>query len=163
MNLQIVFLAFFAILGLLISSVCGFLAGNYVTHVLFITLLSTIGMAGFGFGVYTILEMKVPEFLDFLRNLTGSYSSSHEETGGEGGANNLYGERLDGDMSSVNFESAGGGDEGRAAAVAGIPRRKTEKFGDHIMVENIAIKNEPKLMAEAIRTMLAKDDGGSEK
>ncbi|TGK17365.1 hypothetical protein EHO61_13270 [Leptospira fluminis] len=162
MNLQIVFLAFFAFLGLVVSSVCGFLAGNYVTHVLFITLLSTIGMAGFGFGVYTILEMKVPEFLDFLRNLTGSYSSSLESEGGEAGASNLYGERLDGDTSSAHFESASGGDEGRAA-VAGIPRRKTEKFGDHIMVENIAIKNEPKLMAEAIRTMLAKDDGGSEK
>jgi hypothetical protein len=35
---------------------------------------------------------------------------------------------------------------------------KNGKFGDHIMIDNIPIKNEPKLMAEAIRTIMAQDD-----
>ncbi|EQA46931.1 hypothetical protein LEP1GSC050_0985 [Leptospira broomii serovar Hurstbridge str. 5399] len=162
MNLQIGFLILFAFLGLVISAICGFLAGNYVSHILFITILSTVGMAAFGFGVYTILEIKVPEFLELLRNFGGSYVSAEDGEAREGGHSGLYGERMDSDMSGVNFDSSSGPEEIRAT-VAGIPRKKADKFGDHIMVENIAIKNEPKLMAEAIRTMLARDDGSSEK
>ncbi|EPG75835.1 hypothetical protein LEP1GSC058_0692 [Leptospira fainei serovar Hurstbridge str. BUT 6] len=162
MNLQIAFLAFFAFLGLVVSAVCGFMAGNYISHILFITFLSTVGMGVFGFGVYTILEMKVPEFLELLRNFGGSYVSAEDGEAREGGSAGFYGERIDSDMSGVNFDSPSSPDEIRTT-VAGIPRKKADKFGDHIMVENIAIKNEPKLMAEAIRTMLAKDDGSSEK
>ncbi|TGK60116.1 hypothetical protein EHQ27_08355 [Leptospira wolffii] len=160
MNLQIGFLALFALIGLAVSLVCGFMVGNYFSHILFITFLSTVGMAGFGFGVYSILEMKVPEFLDFLRNVSGAYVPEGEE-GAEGGRGS-YSEHTDVDTSTVNFDSPTSADEIRAAA-SGIPRKKADKFGDHIIVENIAIKNEPKLMAEAIRTMLAKDDGGGEK
>ena len=32
------------------------------------------------------------------------------------------------------------------------------KYGDHLMINNIAIKNEPKLMAEAIRTIMSQDE-----
>ncbi|GIX42120.1 MAG: hypothetical protein KatS3mg129_1853 [Leptospiraceae bacterium] len=39
-----------------------------------------------------------------------------------------------------------------------IKEEKPKQFGDHILVDKIAIKNEPKLMAEAIRTMLSKDE-----
>lgn len=161
MNLQIGFLAFFSLLGLVVSTICGFLVGNYITHILFITFLSTVGMAGFGFGVYSVLEMKVPEFLDFLRNAGGGYVGSEDEEGADGGRGG-YSSHSDMDTSTVHFDSPTSADEIRAAA-SGIPRKKADKFGDHIIVENIAIKNEPKLMAEAIRTMLARDDGGGEK
>lgn len=137
------------------------MVGNYLGHIIFITFLSTVGMAGFGFGVYTVLEMKVPEFLELLRNFTGGYSGGDED-GLEGGGSSSYGSHSDMDSSSPGYDSPSSPDEMRAAA-SGIPRRKADKFGDHIIVENIAIKNEPKLMAEAIRTMLAKDDGNAEK
>ncbi|PJZ76249.1 hypothetical protein [Leptospira neocaledonica] len=161
MNLQIGFLVLFSLLGLIISLVCGIMVGNYFGHIAFITFLSTVGMAVFGFGVYTILEMKVPEFLDLLRNFTGAYVGGDED-GLEGGGRHSHSEHADMDTSTVHFDSPSSADEIRAAA-SGIPRKKADKFGDHIIVENIAIKNEPKLMAEAIRTMLAKDDGNQEK
>ncbi|PJZ25046.1 hypothetical protein CH352_10785 [Leptospira hartskeerlii] len=161
MNLQIGFLAFFSFLGLIISLVCGIMVGNYFGHIIFITFLSTVGMAVFGFGVYSVLASKVPEFLELIGNFTGAYSGGDEE-GHEGGGRHSHSEHADMDTSTANFDSPSSADEIRAAA-SGIPRKKADKFGDHIIVENIAIKNEPKLMAEAIRTMLAKDDGNQDK
>ncbi|MGJ4746589.1 hypothetical protein ACQV5M_09555 [Leptospira sp. SA-E8] len=161
MNLQIGFLGLFSFLGLIISLVCGIMVGNYIGHILFITFLSTVGMAVFGFGVYSVLASKVPEFLELLNNFTGAYTRG-EEDGLEGGGRGSYSEHADMDTSTAHFDSPSNADEIRAAA-SGIPRKKADKFGDHIIVENIAIKNEPKLMAEAIRTMLAKDDGNQEK
>ena len=35
---------------------------------------------------------------------------------------------------------------------------EAQVFGDHIIVNNVTLKNEPKIMAAAIRTMLAKDE-----
>ncbi len=161
MNLQINFLALFSLLGLIVSTVCGFMVGNYLTHILFISFLSTVGMAGVGFGVYSVLETKVPEFLEFLSNITGGYSSLSDGEEGEGGRGS-YGNHSDMETSASDFDSPASAVEMRAAA-SGIPKKKADKFGDHIIVENIAIKNEPKLMAEAIRTMLAKDDMNAEK
>ncbi|WP_367897522.1 hypothetical protein AB3N61_10360 [Leptospira sp. WS58.C1] len=161
MNLQIGFLGFFSFLGLIISLVCGIMVGNYFGHIALVTFLSTVGMAVFGFGVYSVLASKVPEFLDLLGNFTGA-SAGGEEDGLEGGNRPSYSEHADMDTSTAHFDSPTSADEIRAAA-SGIPRKKADKFGDHIIVENIAIKNEPKLMAEAIRTMLAKDDGNQEK
>lgn len=96
-----------------------------------------------------------------MGNFTGAHSAG-EEDGLEGGDRHSHSGHGDIDTSTPHFDSPGSADEMRAAA-SGIPRKKADKFGDHIIVENIAIKNEPKLMAEAIRTMLAKDDGGQEK
>ncbi|TGM14000.1 hypothetical protein EHQ81_09575 [Leptospira selangorensis] len=161
MNLQIGFLGFFSFLGFIISLVCGIMVGNYFGHIAFITFLSTVGMAAFGFGVYSVLASKVPEFLELLGNFTGTHSTG-EDDGLEGGDRHSHSGFGDTDTSTPHFDSPGSADEIRAAA-SGIPRKKADKFGDHIIVENIAIKNEPKLMAEAIRTMLAKDDGNQEK
>ena len=38
------------------------------------------------------------------------------------------------------------------------PQGETQVFGDHILVNKVKIKNEPKLIAQAIRTMLSKDE-----
>lgn len=161
MNLQIGFLGLFSFLGLIISLVCGIMVGNYFGHIALITFLSTVGMAVFGFGVHYVLASRVPEFLELISNFTGA-NIGREEDGLEGGSRHTYSEHTDLEASNSNFDSSNTADEIRAAA-SGIPRKKADKFGDHIIVENIAIKNEPKLMAEAIRTMLAKDDGNPEK
>ncbi|PJZ70034.1 hypothetical protein CH373_09550 [Leptospira perolatii] len=162
MNLQIGFLIIFSVIGLFVSTACGIFVGNGLGRIVVVSLLSTLVMAGFGFGLHMFLQSKVPEFLDFLSNIGGSYSGSSTASSNseESGFSKDLGS--DTDSSESGFASARGEGEARAAA-AGIPRRKAEKFGDHIMVENIAIKNEPKLMAEAIRTMLAKDEMSQEK
>ncbi len=159
MNLQVLFIAVFAVIALIVSPICGFLAGNQVGHIILVSILSTLAFAVFGFGVHAILEMKVPEFLDFLSNLTGEFSSSSSGDEGSGGSGFRDYSSQAGD-SEFATASADGPSSSEVFASATPKRQKNGNFGDHIMVENIAIKNEPKLMAEAIRTMLAKDDMG---
>ncbi|MDV6235210.1 hypothetical protein CH379_006160 [Leptospira ellisii] len=159
MNLQILFIGVFALIALIVSAVCGFLTGNQWSHVLLVSVLSTLAFAVFGFGVHAFLETKVPEFLDFISNLGGEFAASTSGEGGFAGA----GMRDYSQQPSDTYESseAGEGPSSSEVFASATPKRqKSGNFGDHIMVENIAIKNEPKLMAEAIRTMLARDDMG---
>ncbi|MCW7493935.1 hypothetical protein ND861_14535 [Leptospira sp. 2 VSF19] len=145
----------FAILGAVISSVCGFLVGNRLGYIFFVSLISTFAFGGLGFGVFSVLQKKVPEFLEFLSTF------SIGGLGGDGHSEDYDQEH--GGMESTRSESAGSDDfgvqqVGDQAMDAKLAMAKSGKFGDHIIVDKIAIKNEPKLMAEAIRTMMAKDD-----
>jgi len=152
--LQIGFLLVFAILGALISTVCGILVGNRFTYILMVSGVSTLAFGGLGFGVYSVLEKKVPEFLEFLGEISFggmSFSRSHHDDGDF--ESDMHSE---GGMTSDELGVQPVGEESEFAAMQA--KIKSGKFGDHIMVDKIAIKNEPKLMAEAIRTMLAKDD-----
>ncbi|TGK37564.1 hypothetical protein EHQ12_08890 [Leptospira gomenensis] len=159
MNLQISFLVVFSSVALVVSTVCGFLTGNQWSHILLVSVLSTLAFAVLGFGIHAFLETKVPEFLDFISNLGGEFVGSSSGDGALAGA----GMRDYSQQPSDTYESSSTGDGPSSSEVfasATPKRQKSGNFGDHIMVENIAIKNEPKLMAEAIRTMLAKDDMG---
>lgn len=153
--MQIGFVLGFAILGAIISSVCGFLVGNRVSYIFIVSLLSTFAFGGLGFGVFSVLQKKVPEFLEFLSTFSiGGF-------GGEGHADDSFHDHEGMEPSSVSGASS---DDFGVQAVgdqtmdAKLAMAKSGKFGDHIIVDKIAIKNEPKLMAEAIRTMMAKDD-----
>ncbi len=153
--MQIGFVLGFAILGAVISSVCGFLVGNRVSYIFFVSLLSTFAFGGLGFGVFSVLQKKVPEFLEFLSTFSiGGF-------GGEGHADDSFHDHDGTEPSSVSGASSddfGVQSVGDQAMDAKLAMAKSGKFGDHIIVDKIAIKNEPKLMAEAIRTMMAKDD-----
>ncbi|PJZ56517.1 hypothetical protein EHQ76_19745 [Leptospira barantonii] len=157
MNLQVAFIGVFAVIALVVSPVCGFVTGNSIGHVLLVTVLSVVAFAVLGFGVHAILEMKVPEFLDFLANAAGEYipATASDADGAGSGAHDYSSHASDSE-----FSSGDGPSNSEVFASATPKRQKSGNFGDHIMVENIAIKNEPKLMAEAIRTMLARDDMG---
>lgn len=150
-------MAVFFTLGLLISLTAGFMVGNRITYIVFVSLLSSVAFAMLGFGIHKVLEMKVPEFLNYLAELAGIVQESrgsHDDMG-EGIASGTYGDgqNLDGEMS----DNVDGMNEANQS-FAGAEAKKSGKFGDHIVVDNIPIKNEPKLMAEAIRTMMSKDD-----
>ncbi|NCN10833.1 MAG: hypothetical protein GW938_13415 [Leptospira sp.] len=154
MSLQILFIAIFAILAFLISTTAGFLVGNRVSYIFFVSMTSVVSFAIFGFGVHKILELKVPEFLAFLGGISmddefGENSSSSELNGMNP---NEFREGADGGFSL----DAGNTDASEKERL--LQNAKSGKFGDHIVVDKIPIKNEPKLMAEAIRTMMARDD-----
>ncbi len=116
--------------------------------------------AGLGAGIYKILEMRVPEFLSIFdssgesseqRSAVSEDSVSMEEEEGDAyiaqpASTSAYD---DGDSS---MES---GSAGAAGSSAGSARK--EEFGDHVIVNKVKIKNEPKLMAQAVKTMLARD------
>ena len=153
--MQIGFVLGFAILGAIISSTCGFLVGNRLGYIFLVSLISTFAFGGLGFGVFSVLEKKVPEFLEFL--------STFSIGGFGGGSHSDDFDQEHGGMESSRSEPVGSDDygvqqAGDNALDAKLAMAKSGKFGDHIIVDKIAIKNEPKLMAEAIRTMMAKDD-----
>ncbi|AXR61142.1 hypothetical protein [Leptospira mayottensis] len=156
MNLQILFIGVFALIALIVSSFCGFFIGNAFGHIIFVTILSMIAFAVFGFGVHAFLEKKVPEFLNFLSNIGegASPAASNSESIGVGGYDYTS------HAGDTEFSSSDEPSNTEVFVAAASKPQKSGNFGDHIMVENIAIKNEPKLMAEAIRTMLARDDMG---
>lgn len=114
-----------------------------------------MAFGGLGLGVFITLEKKVPEFLEFLGGISmggfGHFGSSEGEGGEMGAGFEGSSESLSSDDFAVQ-SSANDAQEQRLAMA------KSGKFGDHIIVDKIAIKNEPKLMAEAIRTMMAKDE-----
>ncbi len=144
MSLQIKFIAVFALLGLVVSLVFGLMSGNSLTHVLITALICTVLSAALGVGVYQVLKNRVPEFLDLLSG-TGEASDLAED---ELGDLDALGASGDEDLPDADGESP--------FAEGTEPERK--EFGDHILVDKVKVKNNPRLMASAIRTMLSRDE-----
>ncbi len=132
----------------------GFLVGNAFSYILFVSFISTLVFAGFGFGIYTLLDKKVPEFLAFLGGISISTEGSHEDSFSEGRSvnPNEFSDGVDGDFGLESNQN----DSTERERI--LQSAKSGKFGDHVIIDKIPIKNEPKLMAEAIRTMMARDD-----
>jgi hypothetical protein len=149
----------FFVIGMGLSLPGGFLVGNPILNILTYSIISSLILAGLVFGLLTFLESKVPEFVDFLNSVQSGEpmeESNSEENSGDTSSG----------MENSSDSSPSLGDATpppKTQEAMGDPSKKNEKpkngkFGDHIMIDNIPIKNEPKLMAEAIRTMMAQDD-----
>ncbi|MBX7056630.1 MAG: hypothetical protein K1X75_01100 [Leptospirales bacterium] len=140
MGLLIRFAIAFAVLGLLISAIAGLIGGNRVTPLVVTAVVCSLVAGGAGIGSYIVLEKRVPEVFELFAGGAASSASSDDELslGGDEEGELDLGEETPAMASAANEASSG-------------------KFGDHIIVDKIKIKNEPKLMAEAIKTMLAKD------
>lgn len=145
MNLMIKFAGVFAVLGLIISLTFGFLAGNGWTAVLLTGFVCTALSGGLGVGVLKVLEIRVPEF---LRLFEGGMVLDEENAPDLADFENEGQPLGEGELGGVDDE------------VATPKGAESKQFGDHILVNKVKIKNEPKLMAEAIKTMLARDDDG---
>ena len=141
------FAAGFAIVGLIISTSFGFVGGNRLLPLIMTSVVCTILSGGVGVGVYKTLELRVPEMLEIFR-LEDGYLAE------EGDALDLSDEGYSDDQ----LEEAALGGVSAAGEDSPVPS-ETKAFGDHIIVENIPIKNEPRLMAAAIKTLLARDEG----
>ncbi|WCL48267.1 hypothetical protein [Leptospira sp. GIMC2001] len=155
MSLQIAFIATFGVIALIISMIAGFMVGNRIGYIISISMISTLAFCILGFGVHQVLATRVPEFLTFLGNLMGIFTEAAESAAGSGGLSMSTSDLSDneiGSSSNSNF------DDDLDVKTKVMGQGKSGKFGDHLVVENIALKNEPKLMAEAIRTMMARDE-----
>jgi hypothetical protein len=155
-------IAFFVI-GIGLSLPGGIIAGNSIYNVITYSIISSIVLAGLVFGLLTFLETKVPEFTDFLNNVnTGNFSENTDADTAEGSSEQKQADSKT-EQQHTDFHSTESSGEKSSLGEPPPPPPKNEKpkngkFGDHIMIDNIPIKNEPKLMAEAIRTIMAQDD-----
>ena len=148
MGSQAGFIFLFAGIGFITSTLAGFYVGNRLTHILFVSSLGMLSFSGLGAAVYRVLESRVPEFLDFLRDFRLSGENGDLGHGGDV-------EILDTPAYEQEFSDSS---VSEASPKPKYANKKDGNYGDHLVVNNIEIKNEPKLMAEAIRTMLAKDE-----
>ncbi|MFN3605430.1 MAG: hypothetical protein ACK4UJ_12045 [Leptonema sp. (in: bacteria)] len=155
-KLKINFIVVFAILCLLISLLFSIFSGNSLISILLNLAFSSIVGAGIGFVVYEILSKRVPELLEIF-NVNSSVSKRSFEV--------LEESEFDVNRESIEEETNEDiKEEVVEPEATSIPssendiKSETKHFGDHIIVNKVSIKNEPKLMAQAIRTMLSKDD-----
>ena len=134
------------------SLIFALLSGNRWSHSVFVVTICTLLSAGLGFVVFSVIKAKVPEFFEILGGLA-EFSTS---------------QRAPSDFDETSFNDYSDGneeprqvpldDESEPAMVSPVASGSSQHFGDHILVDKVKIKNEPKLMAEAIRTLLAKED-----
>ncbi|MCB1166715.1 MAG: hypothetical protein KDK37_00635 [Leptospiraceae bacterium] len=146
MSLQIKFIAIFSILGLAISIAFGLMSGNSLTHVVITALICTVLSAALGVGVYQVLKNRVPEFLDLLSGAGDASELAEDDLGGL--------DSLDAEGGDIPLPEEGAAESAFAEGME--PERK--EFGDHILVDKVKVKNNPRLMASAIRTMLSRDE-----
>lgn len=143
MGLFAKFAVIFAVLGLLVSVAFGILGGNRFSPLVVTAIICSILAGASGVGAYKVLESRVPEVFELFAPPPGVGSSDDDLT------------LSDGDADADAGDGMLIGDDVDAPAAAAEDTNK--RFGDHLIVDKIKIKNEPKLMAEAIKTMLAKD------
>lgn len=160
------FALYLGVAALVLSPVAGIISGNPPFTVILRALIFGVVFAGIGFGVVTVIKKFIPELYEavFVGNsvsddgvdedlengmsqiddsemsnssLTESYDASPDSEGGEV------------DYSTDNGESVNTGDH--------LDNPNSSKMGKHILEEK-GMEFEPKVMAEAIRTMMSKDD-----
>jgi hypothetical protein len=164
----------FAVLALILSLVTGFAAGIRLSVVLLRSVVLCAVFAGIGFGICMIMRKFVPEVYQFLASIAGALAAAEagEQEMGMPGAGSV--ETAGGDTLAEGFEDSSEpavavspGDftelekEGLAhysTATEGAPvNTRSGKLGKHVLEKEKMAKYEPKIMAQAVRTMMSKD------
>ena len=162
MNLMFKFVYVFAGLGFVVSFLFGLMGGIRFSSVLFTSIISTFISGGLGAGIHQILEQKIPESLKLFE-----ISLTAPKAGDEGPGLPTKDEKLnvaEDDVFALGTEalsSSASIAEEKENRLAPAHSEAKGNYGTHIMVDKIKIRNEPKLLVDAIRTMIARDDDGS--
>jgi hypothetical protein len=157
-RLAINFGVFFGIIGLLISLIFSLFSKNPIFVILTNIFVSTIVSVIIGIVVFFILKQKVPEILEVFEGDSSSFRSYKEQVEESFEGEYDYSSDTLETSESLNLASSDDTTDEVQPIKIDTSGEKTKHFGDHIVVDKITIKNEPKLMAEAIRTMLSKDE-----
>lgn len=158
MTLFVKFIGAFATIGAVLSLLAGFLGGNRWSSVLIGASICIFLSALLGAGTYKILELKVPEFFELFSQESYAYddlSDSDEYEAEPLEPITGFGDHEDISLSGVSDAPISLEGTRGVAPVDVIPN--SGKFGDHLLVQKVKIKNEPKLMARAVREMLLRE------
>lgn len=159
----------FGTASLALSLIIGMMSGNNFGNALLTSVILMMVFSGLGYGIIIVLRNFVPEFLELFNtgsnvDRTGDTISLTDDqpsefTGaveGEGdsdsGESEVFGRKA-GD--SIDFEpiEMKGMKQYRTGSETPEPR-----LGKHIVVDQKKVKYEPKIVAEAIRTMMRRDN-----
>ena len=159
LDLKYRFGGLFGIIALLLSFVVGILAGNDIGHVFVRSLIMTIGFVVLGFAAIYIIQRFVPEMLE-MRGTTDLLKDDEEvEVESEVTESEVNDDEIDKESDSVSEEdeSVPLSDSTFVNDYSDISQGEG-KLGKHIIMDESKIKYEPKIMADAIRTMLKRDE-----
>ena len=154
----------FGISAFVLSPIVGFITGNPVLVVLIRAVIFSIVFALIGYGSIFVIKKFVPEFYDAVFSDTGNSRDAVDSEITDEGISEFSSDSVEEpENSEEGFEEGDSGemenpDSGLSLSDTDTrPSRSGRKMGRHLLEEK-GMKFEPKLMAEAIRTMMAKDD-----
>ncbi|MCL2025947.1 MAG: hypothetical protein FWG92_03985 [Leptospirales bacterium] len=143
--------AVFAFAAMFVSLLTGVISGVKFGAVLLRTFFSILFFAGLGFGVFFVVKKYVPEFFELN---TEDDPANIDLQPVEGGEPEVFTEFSGADFPNLNeAKSDIEAPSGSAEAFSG-----NLDLGRHIVKENSDFPYEPEIMAQAVRTMMNKDD-----
>lgn len=161
----------FGAAALIVSLVVGLVSGVGAGIVLFRSLFFMIIFAALGYGVIFILKRYVPELFEVITAVNDDpeyasgdlYDSVDEESAVEESISDVSGAE-DSPGAGETFEEyrkddfANYSTDGTDTLDPGSVESERKSMGKHIVVDEKTANFEPKIMAQAIRTMLNKDE-----
>ena len=156
-DLKYRFSAVFGIIALLLSIIIGLFTGNDVGLVIIRSMIMTIAFVVIGYGVIFIVQKFVPEMLS-LEGSDEPVQVEDVQIDSEAVVPEINGDE-------VVEEMPDSGEDDSVPLVDSTLKKdyfnigeEEGKLGKHIIVDESKIKYEPKIMADAIRTMLKRDE-----
>lgn len=155
--------AVFGAVALFLSFSIGLLAGNGIADVMVRSLILTIMFALLGYGVTSVVRKFVPEVME-IRPLPAEKTEAPAVPQGEERMEQVKTEEVPNvEEPADTAETPGTGSgfvpfkESDFAKVDANLNIEQGKLGKHIIVNEKKMKYEPKIMAQAIRTMISRD------
>jgi len=151
----------FSISALVLSIIAGFAANVPAGMIFFRAAIITPVFFGVGFGIMQILKKFVPEIYEILSNLKLSSEDSVEKVeisldNSSDGSNDTF-EKNDSGFSEFTEKDYDRLQSVKDSGLDSTLEAPGRKLGKHIILENQLSSYEPKLMAQAVRTMMSKD------
>lgn len=161
----------FCMIAFIFSIIAGFAGGVPAGMIFFRSLIVAPVFFAVGFGTILVIKNFVPELYEMLSNLKASQEDEAEkvEISVDDNSGNTGDETVDKSDSGFSeftekdyerLQTVRDSDKSQTANDSGIDsilNTSGGKLGKHIIVDNQLNSYEPKLMAQAIRTMMSKD------
>ncbi len=175
-NLEYKSTALFGFTALLLSFIIGLISGVRWNVVLLRSFLLMVVFGVIGFGICYILRKYVPEVYEIVSSLTALPGGREEagvavtsESGDVPADSGEFDDREFGESGELSetpasmpadfkeFDKEGLSHYSTTPGGAGSINTKSGKLGKHILESEKLAKYEPKIMAQAVRTMMSKD------
>ncbi len=161
----------FGILAFFVSLLFGIIVGNKISILFSRILFFTVVYAALGYGSILIIKHLVPEVYEILKESLefskGNTSQEEYVTVKPDGTSTVKEQGATGEEVYTDTSVSGPSDMSYSEAFTPLEAKdftnlstndsKPKKMGKHIVLDDKKIQYEPKIMAEAIRTMLKRD------
>jgi hypothetical protein len=152
--------AVFGVIALFLSVIFGIAAGNNIGTILFKTGILCLVFIAMGYGVVFVIRKYVPELYEAINSIAGISVSGPDAAVGTDNARKSAAVTAEDGSGTLNPDQK---QQEEFVPLKDSDLAKTEyvsergKMGKHYVVDEKKFKYEPKIMAEAIKTMMKKD------